>query len=162
VARLERVGIRPLPEFVYEAQRKKYGLASIVEQKSTMLLRAIERYRHRHPEVDAFAQFLEESRSLDELILFLRTRAVVKAVTTGIRWPGHIHDRGGKSPTEYISLDRARAAVAIVFGSAPTMMVWYSLPIPLFNYPITQGVHVCNDRNESTMNSCINQYYGLN
>jgi hypothetical protein len=104
-------------------QLKQYGVHSIVEQKTRDLLVALTAYRDQQREVEDFAQFLEESRSLDELILFMRTRGEAVSSSTGVYWPGWVGERVSalqqKSTVEYASLDRALALLTTIFSQSP-------------------------------------------
>ena len=143
ICRKEGVPLQRFPEFLIEVQRKQFGLDSLTQRKTWDILQSLCRYRHSSREIAIFIEFLEESRPLDELILFLRTRAVVLASTVGVRWPGHLLDRGTKSCEEYISLCRVRDVIATIFNTAPEMqdeiyrdivhmsVTWNQLPDPI-------------------------------
>jgi hypothetical protein len=137
-ARRDAAAVAALPEFVSESLRKKFGLPSIVADKTWTLLASCAKHRDCNQDVELFSQFLEESRSLDELGLFLRTRAVVHQMSAGVRYPGDVHrhraaavagedehddDGGGeegdrrprRQVDEYICMRRAQAAVDHIF-----------------------------------------------
>ena len=121
LCRKEQAPLQRFPEFILEVQRKKYGLESLSARKTWDIVNSLVKYRDTDREIGMFVEFLEESRPLDELILFLRTRAVVMASTVGIRWPGHLLDRGNKSCCEYISLCRARDVLSTIFSESSNM-----------------------------------------
>lgn len=119
-ARDQDAPILPLPDFLLELQRLRFGLPHVVYKKTLQVLHAIDVWRDRSVEVEFFAQCLEESRPLDELVLFLRIRSLVCSCSTGTYYQGHI---GSKAPTcsgvaEYLGLDRAYSVIATVFASS--------------------------------------------
>lgn len=84
LARAASAPVLPLPEFVFDAQRHMYGLPRLVHSKTLELLHALSAWRGSCAEAEFAAQCLEEARPLDELVLFLRTRAVVLATPQGV------------------------------------------------------------------------------
>ena len=64
-------GRERLPDFTYGLLTHKYGLKSIIDQQMWDLLVTLEFHREADAEVEVFAQFLEESRTLPELSFFL-------------------------------------------------------------------------------------------
>eukprot|EP00742_Colponemidia_sp_Colp-10_P026295 GILJ01032137.1.p1 GENE.GILJ01032137.1~~GILJ01032137.1.p1 ORF type:complete len:556 (-),score=80.75 GILJ01032137.1:132-1628(-) len=68
---------RPFPQFVYAFVSKKHGFPNLVDQKVWDMIVTLGDCRGMKPEVELFAEFLEESRSLDELSFFLYCRKLL-------------------------------------------------------------------------------------
>jgi len=110
--------VQPLPEFLMSLQRQRYGLPQVVHSKTLQVLNALDAWRGSCAEIEFFAQALEEARPLEELTLFLRTRALVKACPVGIFFQGAVDS---KAPTpdgvaEYMSVSRGLAVIQALFG----------------------------------------------
>lgn len=80
-AACERLNIprRSMPQYIYSIFTRKHGVGPVADGKIWELLVSLNAHRPARTDVDLFATFVEETRSLDELSFYLHCRRLLKS-----------------------------------------------------------------------------------
>ncbi|MCQ2816000.1 MAG: hypothetical protein MJ252_01930 [archaeon] len=68
----------PFPHFVYEFLSNKFAKKALIDQNITNILLTMEYYKDLNGEIKLFSNFLNETYSINDLILFLTIRGIIE------------------------------------------------------------------------------------
>jgi hypothetical protein len=106
---------RPLHEILQEYMRRMHGVKKVVHQKSWQLIESLLHHTTSDKMVDIFAEFLDESRDIDELSFYLYCTSICATAL--------VEETKTLTPTRFpegrIGFSRAVGFIELLFGDLP-------------------------------------------